>query len=157
MPRQLVNRLLLTIALVSAPAIAPAQEVKPKPDSAAKMGSMDDHMMGPWKELNAFHHVMAATWHPASKDDLAPLRAKIKDLVTAADAWSASKAPAMPASCGSEAVRKAVTKVSERSRSLAALVASSAGDAQLKESLKAIHDTFEVAEKGCAAHGGHGS
>ncbi len=157
MTRQLVNRLLLAIVLVSAPAILQAQEMKPKSDSSAKMGSMADHMMGPWKELNAFHMVMEATWHPASKNDLAPLRAKVRDLVTASESWSASKAPAMPASCGSEAVRKAVTTVAESSKALAALVASSADDAKLKESLKAIHDTFEVAEKGCAAHGGHGA
>jgi hypothetical protein len=55
-------------------------------------------MMGPWKEMNAFHRVLGATWHPASKNDLVPLRVRAKELKAAADAWAASKAPESPAS-----------------------------------------------------------
>ena len=139
---------------VSVPATLTGQEAtKPKPDSA--QGGMDDHhMMGPWKEMNAFHRVMAATWHPASeKGDVAPLKARVRELLSTADAWTASKPPAMPASCGTEAVRNAATKVASESKALVALVDSGADDARLKAALKGVHDAFEVAEKGCGGHG----
>src|SRR5687767_12025262 len=148
-------RTLLIAAFVAA--IAPVQvtaqdTTRPKPDSGR--GMMDDHMMGPWKEMNAFHRVMAATWHPASqKGDVAPLKARVKELLTSADAWAASKPPAMPASCSSEAVRTAATKVATESKALVALVDSGADDARLKSVLKGVHDAFEVAEKGCGGHG----
>jgi hypothetical protein len=61
----------------------------------------------------------------------------------------------MPHGCHSEAVTKAIARVAVDAKALAALVSSSADDARLKESLKALHDTFEVAEKGCGGHGEH--
>lgn len=122
-----------------------------RPDSAKPAM---DHMAGPWKEMNAFHRVMGATWHPASsKNDLAPLKARAKDLVTTAEAWSASTPPATPASCGSAEVRAAAAKVAKDAKALLALVESGADDAKLKEALKGVHDGFEVAEHACGGHG----
>jgi hypothetical protein len=116
-----------------------------------------DHMMSPWKEMNSFHQVMAATWHPASqKGDMAPLKTRAKELLTTAETWAASKPPAMPASCSSEPVRAAAAKVVKETKALLALVDSGADDIQLKTALKTVHDAFEVAEKGCAGHGAHG-
>lgn len=117
--------------------------------------SASHHTMSMWKEMDAFHTVLAATWHPAEKDDLAPLKAKVKDLAKAAETWSGSKAPAMAHGCGTEAVTKTTAKVATDAKALAAMVESGADDAKLKESLKALHDTFEVAEKACGGHGGH--
>ena len=153
----MTTRTLLIAALFAAiiPVQLTAQDTtKPKPDSS-QGGTMDDHhMMGPWKEMNAFHRVMAATWHPASqKSDVAPLKARVKELLTTADAWAASKPPATPASCGDEAVRNAATKVVSESKALVALVDSGADDAKLKAALKGVHDAFEVAEKACGGHG----
>jgi len=62
----------------------------------------------------------------------------------------------MPASCGSEPVRGAVAKVMTETKSLLALLDGGADDARLKAALKAVHDSFEAAEKGCAGHGMHG-
>lgn len=122
-----------------------------KPDTAKQAM---DHMAGPWKEMNAFHRVMGATWHPASsKNDLAPLKARAKELVTTAEAWVASKAPATPASCGSAEVRAAATKVARDAKALVTLVDSGADDTKLKEALKGVHDAFEVAEHACGGHG----
>ena len=152
------RRFLIVIAAALLPAVAHSQDsTKPKPDSSMKSGSMDDHMMGPWKEMNAFHRVMGATWHPASHtNDLKPLRARAKELFTAAETWAGSKPPSMPASCGSEPVRGAVAKVVTETKALLALLDSGADDTRLKAALKTVHDTFEVAEKGCAGHGMHG-
>lgn len=147
---------ILFAALIAAvvPVTVTAQDsTKPKPDSA-RMGGMSDHMMGPWKEMNAFHSVMGATWHPASaRNDLAPLKARAKDLATAAEAWLASKPPVTPASCGSAAVKSAVTKVVTEAKGLVALLESGADDDKLKAALKKVHDEFEVAEHACGGHG----
>ena len=149
-----ILRSALLLAVLSGPTILYAQDAsRPKPDSA-KPAMMDDHMMGPWKEMNAFHRVMGATWHPASqKGDLAPLKAKAKELLTAAEAWSASNPPAMPASCGDSTVRAAAKKVVTDAKALVAMIESGADDARLKAGLKSVHDAFEVAEKGCGGHG----
>lgn len=123
-------------------------------DSTTRRPAMDDHMMGPWKEMNAFHRVMAAAWHPASgKNDLAPLRARGKDLLSSAEAWAASTAPSQPASCGTDAVKAAVSRVAAESKALSALLDANADDSRLKAALKVVHDAFEVAEKSCGGHG----
>lgn len=156
-----LRSVLFLIALAAPIALSAQDTTKARPDSAkmgmmGMKGMMESHMMGSWKEMNAFHQVLAATWHPASeKSDLAPLKARAKELQTTADAWAASKAPAMPTSCGSEAVRGAATKVAAEAKALVALVDSAADDARLKAALKSVHDAFEVAGKGCAGHGEH--
>ena len=151
-------RFLVVLAVALLPAVAHGQDsTKPKPDTSMKAGSMDDHMMSPWKEMNAFHRVMGATWHPASqKNDLTPLRTRARELFAAAETWAGSKPPAMPASCGSEPVRGAVAKVMTETKALLALLDGGADDSRLKAALKTVHDSFEVAEKGCAGHGMHG-
>jgi hypothetical protein len=148
---------LIAILVAAVPTTLPAQDTtKPKPDSA-RAGMMDHHMAGPWKEMNAFHHVLGATWHPADHEgNLAPLKSRAKELLNTADAWAASKAPATPAGCGSDAVRGAATKVAMEMKALVALLDSRSEDAKLKAALKGVHDAFEIAEKGCAGHGGHG-
>ena len=140
----------LSALVAAAPSALHAQDTtRTRPDSSA-MGHMGDHMMGPWKEMNAFHRVMGALWHPASqKNDLIPLRVRAKELKAAADAWAASKPPEMPASCGSEAVRNTVAKIARDSRGLVALLAAEADDNWLMASFKALHDSFETAEKEC--------
>jgi hypothetical protein len=151
MSRPVLVALCATVLLV--PQILLSQATPPKPDSA-RMGGMSDHVMGTWKEMNAFHMLMSATWHPASqKNDLAPLREKAADLAKTAEAWAASKAPIMPHGCQSEAVTKAVARVAADSKALAAMVHAGTEDAKLKESLGSLHDTFEIAEKGCGGHG----
>lgn len=126
------------------------------PDSAAtkkpmKM-EMEDHAMSGWKELDAFHMVMMATWHPASmKKDLAPARARAGELATKAEAWAQS---GFPTPCDTPALREAVNRATAGSKALAALVKEGT-DAQVTEALKGVHDSFEVVEKGCKPGASH--
>ena len=153
MAKRVLTTAVLSCILTATPALLQAQEMsRPRPDSAAS-ATMESHMMGPWKEMNAFHKVLGATWHPASKQDLVPLRVRANELKAAADAWAASRAPESLASCASEEVKAAITKVAKDTRGIAAMIVAGADDTWLAASLKGVHDTFEVAEKACGGHG----
>ena len=152
MAKRVINTAVLTCILTATPVLLQAQETtRARPDSAAS-STMESHM-GPWKEMNAFHTVLGATWHPASKQDLVPLRVRANELKAAADAWAASKAPESLASCATEEVKAAITKVAKDTRGIAAMIVAGADDTWLAASLKGVHDTFEVAEKACGGHG----
>ena len=102
-----------------------------------------------WKELDSFHELMAASWHPASgKNDLAPARAKAADMAAAAKKWEDSPAPK---GCDGPKINEAVNKVAAGSKHFAELVAQKSSDAVLKENLGALHKTFETVEMGCKA------
>lgn len=119
--------------------------------AAAGAASHGMHSSG-WAELDEFHMVMMATWHPAKqKNDLAPIRARAGDMVAAAEKWEKSAAPGK---CADAETKKTVTKVAAESRALAALVEEGGSDAEVKAALGALHETFEAVEHGCAG-GGH--
>jgi len=100
-----------------------------------------------WKELDAYHMLMMATWHPAKdKNDLSATRAKIGEMVTAAKAVAASKAPA---SCQKPELAKAQAGLTGETEKVAAMVSAKADDTALKAAMKTLHDRFEVLEQGC--------
>jgi hypothetical protein len=147
--------LLLPLLLLAAPAAARAQHAGHHPAPAAADSAKvtkDAHAAGGWKEMDAFHTQLAATWHPASKsDDLKPLRERAGALADAARAWAAA---AVPKACDTPETRTTVAALATDARALADLVAKpTTTDAQLKASLKALHDRFEPVEQGCAPGG----
>jgi len=146
-----MSRLLLATAVFACLiGAAPVSLEAQGPDSSATNGKMDDHMMGPWKEMNDFHRVLGATWHPASqKGDMIPLRARAKELRLAADAWAASKAPEMVPSCTSEGVRRMVNKVAHESKAIVAMLDAQVDDTWLMAQFKRLHSSFEAAEGQC--------
>ena len=114
-----------------------AQEKKAEEESHEKSG---------WKELDAFHDVMSAAWHPARNDSLAPARANAGKLVEAAKAFAKATAPK---GCDTTEIKAAVARLVPESEAVAALVARKADDAAVKAALKTVHDTFHVAEDHC--------
>ncbi len=155
-------------ALVYAPAASAQQAPPPKPDTAhgAHHGSQHgsqhgahhgegakadaakeaEHARSGWAELDAFHDVMSAAWHPARNDSLGVARASAGKLVVAARTWAASKAPK---GCESPAVKSAIAKLVPETEAVAALVARKAKDAPIKAALKTVHDTYHAAETAC--------
>lgn len=108
-----------------------------------------DHAMSAWKELDAYHMHMMATWHPAkNKGDMAPTRAKIGDMVTAAKTLAASTPPK---ACAGPKVAAAAKVLPMETQKVADLVAKKADDATLKAAMRELHDKFEVVEGGCEA------
>ena len=146
----------LFIAASSASAQTPPAQPPAKGD---KMGQMDHakehakmeqdmhHAMSPWKELDAFHMLVMATWHPAKdKGDMTATRAKSAELVASAKTLAASSAPK---GCDAPKVKDAVKGLPAEAQNVADLVTKKADDATLKAALKTLHDKFEVAEGGC--------
>lgn len=112
-------------------------------------GAMADHARSGWKELDAYHQLMMDTWHPAKgKNDLKPFKAKANDMAAAARLLSMSTPPK---GCDAPGLRKASTDLSPATADAAVLVARNASDAELKTALAALHERFEVLEKGCSA------
>ena len=134
------------VALSSAAAQHEHQPTKVEKDKpAAHAGHSQEHMSG-WKELDAYHMVMMQVWHPAKeKGDLAPIRAQAAKLADAADVWAAA---AVPSACDTPANRSNIAKVKAESRALVAL-ASNGTDAEIKAALAALHDRFELVNRGC--------
>ena len=134
--------------LVAVPGVAAAQADSSHARDHRKM-SRSHHAGSGWKELDRFHELLAATYHPAAKDSLQPLRAKAADLASAATAWAAS---APPDSCKSDDVRKSVATIATDAQAIAARVKANAPDAELKSSASALHELFETVEQRCGGH-----
>ena len=135
MKRSILSAVSLATLVVGAPLSAQSME-----------HGKDHHAESGWKELDAYHTLMAATWHPAKSNDLKPIRAKADSLSAAAVVWSKSKAPA---ACDTEALKSAIADVVTGSARVQALVAKSATDADVRAALHDVHERFEVVEKGC--------
>lgn len=125
-----------------------AQTPPAKPHNMMDMsGHHDMNAISGWKELDAFHALLAAAWHPAEKsNDLKPVREKATALSEAADKWAAST---VPSACDTKKIRDAIKDVAAKSKDVAKLVATEAKDSEVKKALGDMHTRFEAAESGC--------
>lgn len=141
--------LVIAASSASAQASTPPKSDKKDAMDHSKMEQEMHHAMSPWKELDSYHMLMMATWHPAKdKGDLAPTRAKIGEMVASAKTLAASTAPK---GCDAPKVKEAAAALPAATQGVADLVAKKADDATLKAALKGLHDKFEVVESGCVA------
>jgi hypothetical protein len=130
------------------PVKATEKKMEAMDHSKMDMGKDEKHGASAWKEMDAYHMLVMATWHPAKESgDMAPTRAKAKDLVAAAKVVSMST---IPKSCDSPAVKAAAKGLPMETQKVADLVAKNADDATLKAALSTLHDKFEVLEGGCS-------
>jgi hypothetical protein len=98
-----------------------------------------------WNELDAFHDVMAQTFHPAEEGKLEPIRSRSQEMVDKAIAW---KNAAAPEGFDKNAVKENLSKLVKGAREINKLVKKNAPDKDLKEKLSALHDIFhEIVEK----------
>jgi hypothetical protein len=150
-PTPMINRIAairratqLFAVLLLVPAVARAQAAKPMEHTHG-----DKHAPSAWKELDRYHTLMAAAWHPArDKSDLAPARTTAAEMATAAKALTTTTPKACAAHSG---YADKVTALATETDKVAAMVAKQAADAELKAALKALHDTFHGVEEGCSA------
>jgi hypothetical protein len=139
-----VRRALPLAALIVAVPAALRAQAASKP---MEHGHDEKHAPSAWKELDRYHTLMAAAWHPArDKSDLAPARAKAAEMAQAGKALTTST----PASCAAKTGFPAkVTALATETEKVAQMVSKQAADADLKAALKSLHDTFHGVEEGC--------
>jgi hypothetical protein len=92
-----------------------------------------------WNELSAFHDIMSATFHPMEEGDFKPIRSRAGEMAAKAKQWADSTPPKIYAR---PEIKKNVAKLAQESNALAELVTRNAGDAQIKQSLSALHDRY---------------
>lgn len=92
-----------------------------------------------WKEMDAFHLIMAETFHPYKDSaNLEPAKARASELMEAADQWAAAP---VPPKIDSEEVSLKLNELKSETATLAESV-KSADDNVIAENLTRVHDTF---------------
>lgn len=119
-------------ALLGGASALSAQATAPTGGMKHTMGESDHHAGG-WKELDAFHEIMAAGWHPAMMDSLAPARAAARKLVAAAQAWAKSTPPM---GCEAPEVKTTILRLTPETEAVASLVKQKASDSAVKAAFK---------------------
>ena len=99
-----------------------------------------------WKELVAFHEVMAATYHPSEEGKLQPTRDRSQELLDKATAWKNSTEPE---GFDKKAIKKDLKELVREASTLNKLVKAKAPDAKLKDQLAYMHDLFHTIEAKC--------
>jgi hypothetical protein len=98
-----------------------------------------------WKEMDDFHVVMAATFHPAEEGNLQPIRTRSTEMADRAVAWKGSDAPE---GYDKKAVNKTLKKLVQGAKEIDKKVKANATDKELVAELTALHDVFhQIMEK----------
>lgn len=98
-----------------------------------------------WKEMDEFHAVMSATFHPSEEGKLQPIKSRSQEMLDKAVAWKNSAAPA---GYDKKAVKKNLKELVKGAGDLNKMVKENAADAAIKEKLAKLHDVFhEIVEK----------
>ena len=98
-----------------------------------------------WNEMDAFHEVMAKTFHPAEEGKLEPIRARSQEMLDKATAWENSAAPE---GYDKGSVKKLLKQLVKGAKEINKLVKDKAVDNVLKGKLSSLHDVFhEIMEK----------
>jgi hypothetical protein len=92
-----------------------------------------------WAELESFHEVMSQTFHPAEEGNLKPIRSQAGELAARAQKWLDSKAPLM---YDVPSIKAILVKLTTESKALAELISKNGSDAEVKNSITALHDRF---------------
>jgi hypothetical protein len=99
----------------------------------------------PWKELDEYHKVMAATFHPSEEGNLQPIRERSGELAAKAKTLYKSSIPTAYQKPG---VKETLKLLAKESKALDKMVQRKKSDAEVTKALAALHDRFhEVMEK----------
>jgi hypothetical protein len=94
-----------------------------------------------WKELKAFHSVMAATFHPSEEGNLQPIKERSGEMVEKAKALAASK---VPDEFNKPEMLKAIQELVFGSEKLDAMIKAKATDEEITKYLSGLHDIFHT-------------
>jgi hypothetical protein len=97
-----------------------------------------------WAEMDAFHIVMAETFHPFKDSaNLEPVKAQAQELIKAADAWLAAP---LPEKVNNDEVKAKLQDLKTSSEALAQLVTAGTTE-QIGASLTSLHDKFHALQE----------
>ncbi len=99
-----------------------------------------------WAEMKGFEDVISQTFHPAEKDNLAPIRKRAGELALKAKRWLNSKPPKV---YDVPEIREMLVKLSAESNELAGSIAKGAKNEQVKKDLTSLHDRFHEIVGAC--------
>lgn len=103
-----------------------------------------------WKEMDAFHLVMAETFHPyKDSSNLEPAKSRAAELMDAADRWASAE---LPAKVDNPEVKEKLQQLKSQVATLAGSVRTADED-MIAEQLTQVHDTFHEIQE--AWYGGH--
>jgi hypothetical protein len=103
-----------------------------------------------WKEMDAFHLVMAETFHPyKDSSNLEPAKSRATELMTAAEQWASAK---LPAKVDNPEMKAKLRQLKSEAEALAENVRT-ADENVIAEQLTKVHDTFHEIQE--AWYGGH--
>jgi phosphomevalonate kinase len=105
-----------------------------------------------WKEMEDFHTVMAATFHPAEEGNLQPIRTRSQEMVDKATAWKQSSAPE---GYDKKAVNSTLTKLVTGAKEIDKMIKANATDKELTEKLSKLHDIFHQIMEKCRKEDHH--
>lgn len=108
--------------------------------SACSHKEKHDEKMGEWKEMDSFHKIMAAAFHPMKDSgNVAPVKQLASQLADEAARWAAAS---LPEQVNNDEMKSALEKLKTDSRALADEINKGASDDVIKEKLNALHDQF---------------
>ena len=92
-----------------------------------------------WPEMQAYHEVLAHTFHPAEEGDLAPIRKRSHELL--ADCKKVNASP-LPPQYDNEKMHKALKRLEKESDKLNAFCVRQEQNAVIMKQLKEVHEIF---------------
>ena len=92
-----------------------------------------------WPEKDAFHAIMSATYHPAEEGKFEPIKTRIGEMVTAANAWQKSEPPA---EFNKPEIKQKLKDLAKGCKELQKMIKKQVPDAELKTKFTALHDVF---------------
>lgn len=92
-----------------------------------------------WKELKAFHSVMAQTFHPSEEGNLQPIKERSGEMIEKAKALAASK---VPDEFNKPEMLTAIKELIAGSEKLDAMIKAKATDEEITKYLSGLHDIF---------------
>ena len=99
-----------------------------------------------WEALNAFHEVMAQTFHPSEEGNLEPIRTRSGEMLQKAQELLNQP---IPASFNTVEIKKTITDLVTGAKELNEMVRSHADDRAITKKLDQLHDVFHMIQGQC--------
>ncbi|MBL7864589.1 MAG: hypothetical protein JNK10_06925 [Cyclobacteriaceae bacterium] len=115
-------------------------------------GNKENSDSAAWPELDAFHEIMADSFHPLKDENtLEPAKQKAEAMAQLAEKWAESDLPAKVANYNMKGMLR---NLEINTRTFANSVAAGASDEELAKALTSLHDEFHRIQEAWAGSSG---